>query len=337
MQNREAGGGKFKNSAACFRNIALSVIIEYAGENKGENFMKKEITKRQHKDNLAGYLFISPWLIGFTVFTLIPGIFCFIISFTDWNMFTEPNFIGIQNYIDLFHDDLFLKAMRVTIRFVITSVGITIALALSLALLLNLNSKAMYFFRTAFYVPSVVSGIAVALVWSWIFSPDFGIINYLLSIFGISGPDWLGDPTFAPWAFLIIMCTTFIGAPMVIFLAALQNVPPHYYESASLDGAGSMAKLIYITLPEIRPIIVFNLITTVIGAFRTFTQAQTIAGTDGNPGHSLLFIVMYLYKKGFNDMKMGKASAIAWVFFVIVLASTLVIMKISNNDEEERK
>ncbi|WP_077534327.1 carbohydrate ABC transporter permease [Massiliimalia massiliensis] len=297
--------------------------------------MTKGMKKSRWKDNLSGYLFISPWLIGFLVFTLIPGAFCLFISFTDWDMFTDYQIVGIQNYIDLFHDDLFLKSLWVTARFVVTSVGITIILSLALALLLNINSKAMYFFRTAFYIPSVVSGIAVALVWSWIFSPDFGVINYVLSLFGISGPDWLGNPAYAPWAFLIIMCTTFVGAPMVIFLAALQNVPPHLYESASLDGAGAFAKLFYITLPEIKPIIVFNLITTVIGAFRTFTQAQTLAGTDGNPGHSLLFMVMYLYKKGFNDMKMGYASAIAWVFFIIVLVCTLVIMKFSNNNEDK--
>ena len=250
-------------------------------------------------------------------------------------MFSKPKFLGFQNYVRLFSDELFYQSLYVTVRFVVTSVGISMLLALTLALLVNLNSRAMYFFRTAFYIPSVVSGIAVALVWSWIFSPDFGIVNYFLSLLGISGPDWLGNPRTAPWAFVIIMCTTFVGAPMVIFLAALQNVPPYLYESAELDGAGYFSKLFYITLPEIRPIILFNLITMIIGAFRTFVQAYTLAGINSNPRHSLLFYIMYLYKTAFNDMKMGKASAMAWVFFLIVLLFTLIVIKLTNLKEGE--
>lgn len=286
-------------------------------------------------DSWQGYLFIAPWLAGFLIFMLVPCLYTLYISFTDWDMFSEPRFIGVANYVRLFGDELFLKSIWVTVRFVFCSVGISIFLSFTLALLLNINCRAMYVFRTIFYIPSVVSGIAVAIVWGWIFSPDFGIVNYILSLFGIAGPDWLGDPAFAPWAFIIIMCTTFIGAPMIIFLSGLQNVPSYLYESAEIDGAGFLQKLRFITLPEMKPIIVFNAITMIIGAFRTFVQAYTLAGKDGNPGHSLLFFVMYLYNKAFGSMDMGSACAMAWIFFIIVFVLTAVILKLSKNEETE--
>lgn len=159
-------------------------------------------------------------------------------------------------------------------------------------------------------------------------------MNYVLSLFSIDGPDWLGNPTFAPWAFIIIMCTTFIGAPMIIFLSGLQNIPAYLYESAGIDGANSFQKIRYITLPELKPIIIFNTITMIIGAFRTFVQAYTLAGKDGNPRHSLLFFVMYLYNKAFANMDMGSACAMAWIFFIIVFLFTILILKLSKNEEE---
>lgn len=287
--------------------------------------------KSELKGNLAGYLFISPWLIGFLVFMLAPCIYTFYLSFTNWDMIAKPELIGIRNYSDLFTDDLFIQSLLVTIRFVLSSVIISIVLSLLLAVLLNSNSKSMYFFRTIFYVPSVVSGIAVAILWSWIFSPDFGIINYVLSLIGVQGPNWLGDPRYAPWAFVIIMCTSFIGAPMIIFIAGLQNIPAYLYESADIDGANNRQKFFKITLPTLSPIILFNFITMTIGAFRTFVQAYTLAGRDGNPNRSLLFFVMYLYKKAFQDMDMGAASAMAWIFFVIVFILTIFVLKTSSN------
>jgi len=286
--------------------------------------------RRINKENLAGYLFISPWLIGFVVFLVGPFIYTFCLSFTNWDMFSAPMFIGVQNYLDLFTDDLFIQSLLVTIRFVVSSVFFSIVFSLALAILLNANSRLIYFFRTIFYVPSVVSGIAVAIVWSWIFSTDFGIINYALSLLGIQGPNWLGDPKYAPWAFVIIMCTTFIGVPMIIFVAGLQNIPKYLYESADIDGANNIQKFFRITLPTLSPIILFNTITMIIGAFRTFVQAYTLAGKDGNPNHSLLFFVMYLYKTAFQNMDMGAASAMAWVFFIIVFVLTVIILKASS-------
>lgn len=291
---------------------------------------KRMKNKSSINENTAGYLFISPWLIGFIVFLLGPCIYTFGLSFTNWDMISAPRFIGSRNYLDLLTDDLFMQSLLVTIRFVLSSVIISITLSLLIAILLNTNSSAMYFFRTIFYVPSVVSGIAVAILWSWIFSPDFGIINYVISLLGIQGPNWLGDPIYAPWAFVIIMCTTFVGAPMIIFIAGLQNIPQYLYESAEIDGANSVQKFANITIPTLSPIILFNSITMIIGAFRTFVQAYTLAGKDGNPNHSLLFFVMYLYKKAFQDMDMGSASALAWIFFIIVFILTAIVLRSSS-------
>ncbi|MBA7651380.1 Melibiose/raffinose/stachyose import permease protein MelD [subsurface metagenome] len=182
------------------------------------------VLKALKRRRLTGYFFISPWIIGFVIFLLGPILYALYISFTNWDMLSLPRFIGLQNYLDLFSDNLFKHSLFVTMRFVLTIVSISMVLSLSLAMLLNSNSKVMYFFRTMFYIPSVISGIAMAILWSWVFSPDFGILNYALSLFKIQGPNWLGDPLYAPWAFVIMMLPVFVGAPMIIFIAGLQNI-----------------------------------------------------------------------------------------------------------------
>lgn len=289
------------------------------------------VKKKKHRrnDSITGFLFVSPWIIGFLAFTLGPCLYTLGVSFTKWNLMSAPVFVGFQNYIKLLNNDLFLKSLYNTIRFAVVSVSISMVLALVIALLLNTNNKIMYVFRTIFYVPSVVSGIAVAIVWSWIFSKDFGIMNYVLSLVGISGPNWLGDPTWAPWAFVIIMSTTFIGGPMIIFVAGLQNIPAHLYEAASLDGANGFQKLKYITLPSLSPVILYNLVTMIIGAFRTFVQASTLAGESGNPDHSLLFVIMNIYNTAFSYMNFGSSAAMSWVFVVLVLGISLIVMKVA--------
>ncbi len=294
------------------------------------------ISKISKNENRSGYLFISPWLIGFFLFLVGPGLYSLYMSFNEWDLFSPPEYVGIQNYIELFTDDpTFIKSLSNTLLFVIRSVLASMIIALGLALLMNTNSRIMYLFRTIFYVPSVVSGVAVAILWSWIFAPDFGILNYVLSGLGITGIDWLGNPRYAPWAFVIIMTTSFIGAPMIIFIAGLQNIPKEQYESASIDGANAWSKLRFITLPELAPIILYNAITMLIGAFRVFAQAVTLAGKDGYPSKSLLFYVMYLYKKGFTQMQMGKASAMAWIFFVLIFSITALIIKLGAYKDAE--
>ena len=294
----------------------------------GRISLKKTLRERG-QGRISGFVFVAPWLIGFLVFTLGPCLYTLGISFTKWNMLNTPTFVSFANYINLLDDKLFLKSLEVTFRFVFVGVSTAMLLALGLALLLNANNRLMYVFRTVFYVPSVVSGIAVAILWSWIFSKNFGILNYVLSLFGLPGPNWLGDPSWAPWAFVIIMSTTFVGAPMIIFVAGLQNIPVHLYEAASIDGAGYWQKLRGITLPALSPIILFNLVTMVIGAFKTFTQAYTISGKNGDPDHSLLFVVMRIYNKAFGTMEFGSASAMSWVFLILVLLVSLLIMRLT--------
>lgn len=285
------------------------------------------LARRQARN---GYLFIALWFVGFAVFTLIPFAYTLFLSFTKFDLLSAPRFVGLDNYSYLvLHSVLFRQSILVTFRFLVTSVSCVLVFSLFFALLLNTNSRVMYVFRTALYVPSVVSGIAVAILWAWIFSKDFGLLNYVLSIFGIGGPNWMGDAHYAPWAFLIIMFTTFNGPPMVIYVAALQNIPKYLYEVSDIDGATSFQKFSKITLPMISPIILFNLITLMIAAFQVFVQAYTLGGNSGFPNHSLLLIVVYLYTTAFQDLQMGVASAVAWLLFVIVLLLSVIILRTS--------
>lgn len=288
--------------------------------------------RKASSENRYGYLFISPWLIGFLLFWLLPAAFSFITSFTKWNMIGDMEFVGLNNYWNLTRDVVFQTALWNTLRFTVFSVAIAFVLALGLALLLNRNSAVMYFFRTAFYVPSVISGIAVAIVWSWIFSKETGVLNYALSFFGAEPINWLGNSDCSMTAFVMMMSTNLIGTPLIVFLAALQNVPMELYEAAEIDGANKRQQLFHITLPSIRPISVFNLITLIIGAFRIFVQAQTLAGKDGNPDRSLLFMVMNIYNTAFERLAMGYESAMSWVFFAIVFVVSLVVLKATGRE-----
>ncbi len=285
--------------------------------------------KRKRSNDSIGYLFVAPWIIGFLVFTLGPFLYTVIVSVFKWNLMTSPAFVGLKNYGDILKDELFLKSLYNSLRFALICVPISLVISLGIALLLNTNRKSMYVMRTIFYVPSVVSGIAVAIVWSWIFSKDFGILNYALSLVGIEGPNWLGSMKWAPWAFVIIMSITFIGGPMIIFVAGLQNIPAYLYEAAALDGANAPQKLWYITLPSLSPVILYNLVTMIIGALRTFTQATTIAGKNGDPNHSLLFTVMHIYNTAFVSMRFGAATAMSVVFIILVLCISLLVMRLA--------
>lgn len=285
---------------------------------------RKKIFSDQDK---YGYVFIMPWLIGFLLFWLIPAIFSFVTSFTKWNMIGSMKFIGFKNYINLTQDIVFRTSLLNTLKFSLFAVIISFALALGLALLLNKNSKIMFLFRTIFYIPSVISGIAVAIVWAWIFSKETGVLNYILGLFEINPINWLGNSNYSMAAFLMMISTNLIGTPLITFLAALQNVPAELYEAADIDGANRLQKLNFITLPMIKSISVFNLITLIIGSFRIFVQAQTLAGKDGNPDRSLLFMVMNIYNTAFERLQMGYAAAMSWVFFVIVFIVSILVLK----------
>jgi multiple sugar transport system permease protein len=282
------------------------------------------VNKKQLKENLEGYLFISPWILGMIFFTIGPIIASIYISLTDWDTFTKPNFIGFENYIDLAHDPKFWISLKVTFSFALFSVPLNLAGGLFAAMLLNQKVKGMKIFRTIFYLPAVVSGVATALLWRWIFNTDVGLINTLLSKIGVVGPNWLGDPDWVLPSYIIMSLWGF-GNAMLVFLAALQDLPKSLYESADIDGANHFEKFWHITIPMLSPIILFNLIMGVIAGLKIFTEAYIIGGS----GNSALFYMLYLWQNAFQLMKMGYASAMAWVLFAIILGITLIVLKSS--------
>ena len=274
---------------------------------------------------LEGYLFIAPWIIGFCVFTAGALAGSFSISLMRWDIVGEPYFLGAGNYAKMLGDRFFWQSLRVTFVYLL-NVPLNLALGLGLALLLNQKIRGLGFFRTVFYLPSVTAGVAVSLLWLWIFNPRFGVINVLLDKVGIAGPAWLGSETWALPA-LIVMSVWGVGGSMLIYLAALQGIPTSLYEAATIDGAGHWTKFRHITIPMISPVLLLNLIMGVIGSFQVFTQAFIM--TNGGPNYATLFYVLYLYQHAFQWFNMGYASALAWVLFVVILVCTFLILNLS--------
>lgn len=274
--------------------------------------------------NLEGWLFASPWIIGFVLWTLGPMVASFVLAFTEWDLLSPPRWVGFDNIQALFSDDLVWQSLKVTTLYAFTSVPLQIAFGLGLAMLLNLPIRGLRFYRTAFYLPSVLSGVAVALLWRWLFSPEFGLINLMLSYFSIRGPSWLGDEN---WALpsLVIMSLWGVGAGTIIYLAGLQGIPTDLYEAAAVDGARGWARFRYITLPMMTPVIFFQLIVGIIGALQIFTQAFIM--TNGGPNNATLFVLLYLYRNAFQFFRMGYASALAWVLFFYILVLTLIVFR----------
>nr|WP_249305754.1 sugar ABC transporter permease [Lederbergia citrea] len=286
-------------------------------------------TKRKiNWGDLVPYLFIAPWIIGFLAFTLGPLLFSLVISFFDWPIVGEITFIGIQNYKTMFTDDpLFWKSLGVTIKFAALFVPFNLIIALFLAILLKQQVKGYSFFRTFFYLPSVISGVALAMIWAWVYNGEYGILNYMLSLVGIDGPDWLNNPKSALVA-MVIASLWGQGTLMLIFLAGLKNIPQTFYEAASIDGAGKIYQFFKITLPLLTPTILFNLITTIIAAFQQLTLALVLTG--GGPIKSTYFYAMYVYENAFKYFKMGYSSANAWFMFLIILGLTMLVFKSSS-------
>jgi multiple sugar transport system permease protein len=268
------------------------------------------------------YIFIAPWLIGFILFYAGPIIASFWISFTEWPMLRSPTWIGLGNYARIFGADrLFRKALFNTAYYVVFSVPLQIALALIIAILLNQKVRFMPLFRTFFYIPSLITGVSVAVIWSWLLNPQFGLINHFLGIFGIQGPEWLFDTKWAMPA-MILMSLWGVGGSIVIYLAGLQGIPEHLYEAVEIDGGGWLAKFRHVTVPMMTPTIFFNLIMGVIGSFQTF--AQFFIMTRGGPANATLTYVLRLYQVAFEDFKMGYASGLAWILFLILVVITLI-------------
>lgn len=291
---------------------------------------KKTWSKKQKNEALWGLLFVSPFIIGFVIFMLGPMLFSFYGSFTNYNLTSQMDFIGINNFKQMFtQDELFWKSLYNTGYYVLFNVPLTAIGSVILALLLNQRVRGISVFRTIFYLPAVLSGVAVYVLWMQMLSPSSGLINTILSWFSIQGPAWLFDPQWTKPA-LILMKLWSVGGSMLLYLATMQNVPNQLYESAEMDGATPFKQFRHITLPLITPIIFYDVVTSTIGAFQIFQEAyvMTESGTNG-PANSLLFYNLHMWNKAFVAFDMGYAMAMSMVLFVIVLILTLINLKLA--------
>lgn len=268
------------------------------------------------------YLFIGPWLIGLVLFYAGPIVVSAFMSLTEWPMLSSPRWVGFANYAEILGSDaLFGKALFNTVYYVVFSVPLGIMFALVIAILLNQRVRWLPLFRTIYYIPSLVTGVSVAVVWSWLLNPQFGLVNHFLGLIGIKGPNWLFDTKTAMPA-MIIMSLWAVGGSMVIYLAGLQGIPQHLYEAAEIDGAGSWSRFRNVTLPMMTPTIFFNLIMGIIGSFQTFTRFFIM--TNGGPANATLTYVLYLYRVSFEFFRMGYACGLAWILFLVILVMTLM-------------
>ena len=274
-----------------------------------------------------GYLCISLWIIGFVVFTAGPMFASLALSLTRYDILAPPSFIGLNNYVEMFaNDELFWTSLRVTTVYTIILVPLGVICGYLISLLLNQTVLGLSFFRTVFYLPVVVPAIATSYLFAWMFHSEIGLINSFLAYFGIEGPSWFFSREWVMPAF-VIMALWGLGAGMVLYLAALQGVPTALYEAAMLDGASPLAKLWHITVPMTSPVIFFTFITGLIGTFQVFTPAFVI--TEGGPANQSLFYILYLYRKGWQYLEMGYASAMAWVLFAIIFGLTLLSFRLA--------
>jgi multiple sugar transport system permease protein len=285
---------------------------------------KRLRAKEAGRDNKAGYLFLLPWLIGLVLIIGGPMIASLYLSFTNYSLIQAPSWVGLDNYVRMLSDPRLHKSLAVTFTYVIVGVPLQLIAALAIAMLLNEGMKGLPFYRSVFYLPSMLgSSVAIAVLWRQMFEVD-GLVNQVLRKFGIPATNsWIGDPQYALWTIILLHIWTF-GSPMVIFLAGLRQIPGMYYEAASVDGASRWAQFRKITLPLLSPIIFFNLVLQIINAFQAFTQAFVVSNGTGGPADSTLFYTLYLYQRGFVQFQMGYASAMAWLLVVIIAAFTAI-------------
>ena len=276
-----------------------------------------------------GLLFISPWIVGYCVFYLYPFLASLYYSFTRFTGIGNPVFTGLSNYSGLLHDSMFHTAVFNTVYYTVIEVPFSTVAALGLALLLNMKVRGQAVYRTLFYIPSIVPVVASSLIFVWIFQPSFGIVNALLSDVHITGPAWFFSITWSKPTFILLGLWG-LGQPMVIYLAALQGVPKEMYEVAALEGASAWSRLRRITIPMISPVILFNVILSLVLSIQYFTQAQVIESPPGSPGTSTMFYVTYYYQQAFQDLHLGYASAMAFLMFVGVLIVTVVLLRTSS-------
>lgn len=292
--------------------------------------VRRRVAPTRREDNRVGYLFMVPWFAGLVVFTAGPLVTSLYFSFTKYNLLQAPVFIGLQNYVRMFTEDpRFWQSLKVTLIYVVLTVPLQLAFALLIAVLLNRALTGIGWYRAIYYLPSLLGGsVAIAVVWTQLFQQD-GAVNRILSVFGIhTGISWISNPSTALYTLVLLHIWQF-GAPMVIFLAGLKQVPQDLYDAAAVDGASAWQRFVRVTFPLITPIIFFNVVLQIIAAFQAFTPAYVISGGSGGPVDSTLFYTLYLYQQGFTDLNMGYASAMAWVLLVIIGGFTLLNFTLS--------
>ena len=286
---------------------------------------KKLASRRFSRRNaIAFYLTISPWLIGFLAFTLLPILISLYASLTRWDLLSSPEWRGVANYERMIVDPLFWQSLKVTGLYTLAYVPLDLAGGLALALLVRPELPGVKAFRTIYYLPVVFSGVAFVVVWMWMLHPEAGLINQALGLIGVDGPRWLLDPDWALPA-LVVMSFWGWGRSMVIFLSGLIAIPDEVYEASAIDGASKWSQFRHITLPLLTPILFFNLVLSVISTFQTFTNA--FVATNGGPLNATLFLVLYIYRQAFEFRNMGYASALAWVLFIIILVVTVFLVR----------
>jgi multiple sugar transport system permease protein len=282
------------------------------------------------QNNFVGYLFVSPWIITFILFGLAPISISLWLAFTDYDVLSGGQFVGLANFERMFFDDLrYGKAVKATISYVLIAVPLRLAFALGVAILLNTKRRGVYFYRAAYYIPSILGGsVAVAVMWRHFFGRE-GLINAVIASLGLDPPSWYGNPSTALWTLIFLAIWQF-GSPMLIFLAGLRQIPQELYESAAIDGANGWHKFLRVTVPLLTPIIFFNFIVQMIAGFKQFTQAFILTNGRGDPLDTTLLYSLYLYIKAFANYEMGYAAAMAWVMLIIVAILTLISFKLSS-------
>ena len=279
------------------------------------------------REAIEGFIMALPWMIGFVLFTAVPLVAALLLGLTEWDIISPPKFVGIANLKTiLLEDAIFRQASRVTITYALMAVPLNVLLGFTLAVLLNSKVPGANTFRAVYYLPSVLPLVATALLWTWVLNPEFGLINYLLSLVGIKGPGWLTDEN---WALpsIVLMNLTFIGPTVIILLAGLQRIPLELSEAAQLDGANRWQSLRFVTIPYMSPVIFFTIIININNSFQTFTQAYVM--TNGGPGRSTLFYLLYLYNHAFRYFRMGYANALALILFVAIIIFTIIQFRAS--------
>lgn len=288
---------------------------------------RKKMTRLERSECAGFFAFASPWLLGFLLFMVIPMCASAYIALTNWNLLKAPKFIGLDNFKTLFNDSLFYKSIGITVKYTIMAVPANVLLSVMIAMLLNKNLKGMSAFRTMFYLPSIISGVVISLVWLWMFQPDYGLLNEIIVKLGFKPSKWIYDEASALNS-LVLVSLWNLGTNIVLYLAALQGIPSEQYEAASIDGANAFSRIWHITIPGISPTLLFTTLTGVINAMQTFTQAYVM--TDGGPNQATAFYSYYIYSNAFVYRKMGFASAAAWILFFVICIFTFMLLKLSS-------